>query len=59
LRQGDVTGLADAIRRLRADPALAAELSRNARRAFEEVYCDERALPRFDELLDGLTGSGA
>jgi colanic acid biosynthesis glycosyl transferase WcaI len=59
LRQGDVTGLVDAIRRLRADPALAAELSHNARRAFEEVYCDERTLPRFDELLDDLTGSGS
>lgn len=59
LRQGDVAGIADAIRRLRADPALAAELSRNARRAFEEVYCDERALPRFDALLESLSGSGS
>jgi colanic acid biosynthesis glycosyl transferase WcaI len=59
LRQGDVAGLADAIRRLRADPALAAELSRNARRAFEETYSDRSALPRFDALIDGLTGSGS
>lgn len=59
LRQGDVAGLADAIRRLRADPALCAELSRNARRAFEEGYCDERALPRFDALLESISGSGS
>lgn len=58
LRQGDVTGLADAIRRLRADPLLAAELSRNARRAFEETYSDRSALPRFDALLEDLAGSG-
>jgi colanic acid biosynthesis glycosyl transferase WcaI len=59
LRQGDVAALADAIRRLHADPALAAELSRKARRAFEEVYCDERALPRFDELIEELTAPGS
>jgi colanic acid biosynthesis glycosyl transferase WcaI len=59
LRQGDIAGLADAVRRLRSDPDLAAELSRNARRAFEETYSDRSALPRFDSLLDDLTGSGA
>jgi colanic acid biosynthesis glycosyl transferase WcaI len=59
LRQGDVAGLADAIRRLRTDRGLASEMSRNARRAFEEVYCDERGLLRFDELIDDLTGSGS
>jgi glycosyltransferase involved in cell wall biosynthesis len=58
LRQGDVSGLADAIRLLRDDPSLAAELSRNARRAFEETYSDRSALPRFDALLEGLTSSG-
>lgn len=58
LRQGDVSGLADAIRLLRADPSLAADLSRNARRAFEETYSDRSALPRFDALLEGLTSSG-
>jgi glycosyltransferase involved in cell wall biosynthesis len=58
LRQGDVAGLVDAIRRLRADPALAATLSTNARRAFEETYSDRSALPRFDALLEELAGSG-
>ena len=59
LRQGDVTGLVEAIRRLRSHPDLAAALSKNARRAFEETYSDRSALPRFDSLLEELTGSGA
>jgi len=59
LRQGDVTGLVEAIRRLRSHPELAAALSKNARRAFEETYSDRSALPRFDSLLEELTGSGA
>lgn len=56
LRQGDVAGLVAAIRRLRSDPALGAQLSRNARRAFLESHSDRSALPRFDALLDELTG---
>ncbi|MBA3737411.1 MAG: glycosyltransferase family 4 protein [Actinobacteria bacterium] len=59
LRQGDVAGLADAIRRLRSDPDLAEELSKNARRAFEETYSDRSALARFDSLLEELTGAGS
>ena len=58
LRQGDVAGLVDAIRRLRAHPDLATALSKNARRAFEESYSDRSALPRFDSLLDELAGAG-
>ena len=58
LRQGDVAGLVEAIRRLRSDPDLAGELSRNARRAFEETYSDRSGLARFDSLLDEL-GSGS
>jgi len=54
LRHGDVDGLADAVRRLRDDADLTAELSRNARRAFEDAYCDERTLPLFDELFEHL-----
>jgi colanic acid biosynthesis glycosyl transferase WcaI len=56
LRQGEVDGLVSAIRRLRDDPELAAELSRNARRAFEDAYSDQRTLPQFDALLDDLVG---
>jgi putative colanic acid biosynthesis glycosyltransferase WcaI len=55
LRQGDVAGIVDAVRRLCDDPDLAAELSRNARRAFEDSYCDRQTLPRFDSLLADLT----
>lgn len=54
LRQGDATGLAAAVRLLRDDPQLREEQSRNARKAFEEAYCDARTLPQFDALLDGL-----
>ena len=59
LRQGDVAGLVDAIRRLRSHPDLAAALSKNARRAFEEAHSDRSALPRFDALLEDLTAPGA
>jgi glycosyltransferase involved in cell wall biosynthesis len=55
LRHGDIDGLVRGIRRLRDDPAFAAELSRNARRAFDEDHSDDRALPRFDALLERLT----
>lgn len=51
VRQGDVDGLVEAIRQLRDDPALASEMSRNARKAFEEAYSDEQTLPQFDRLL--------
>ncbi len=54
LRHGDVDGLVDAISRLRDDDALHARLSANARRAFDEAYCDTVALPRFDEIIDHL-----
>jgi colanic acid biosynthesis glycosyl transferase WcaI len=57
LRQGDLDGLTDAMRRLRKDPGLAEEQSRNARRAFEAAYSDERTLPRFDLVLEAVTRS--
>jgi colanic acid biosynthesis glycosyl transferase WcaI len=57
LRQGDVDGLIDAIRRLRTDPELAATLSANARRAFEEAHSDVSALPRFDAVLGEVVRS--
>jgi colanic acid biosynthesis glycosyl transferase WcaI len=55
LRQGDAAGLVDAVRRLRDDPELREEQSRNARKAFEEAYSDARTLPQFDELFDRLS----
>lgn len=56
LRQGDADGLVDAIRSLRDDRPLAEKMSRNARAAFEDAYCDERTLPQFDALLDHQVG---
>ena len=57
LRQGDVDGLVNAVRRLRDDKELADEMSRNARRAFEDAYCDARTLPRWDALLGESPGT--
>lgn len=51
VRTDDPQGLADAVRRLRDDPAWRAELSANARKAFEEAYCDTATLPRWDAVL--------
>ena len=48
LREGDVDGLVDAVRGLRDDPKARAR----ARQAFEDRYCDEATLPRFDAILD-------
>jgi glycosyltransferase involved in cell wall biosynthesis len=56
LRQGDVDGLSDAIRRLRNDPALAADMSEKARLAFDDDHSDRRALPRFDAVIDEAIG---
>jgi hypothetical protein len=53
LRHGDVDGLVSAVRALRDDD-LRALLGERARKAFEDAYCDTRALPRFDQLLDAL-----
>ena len=54
IRHDDIDGLVDAIRRLRKDPELAGEISRNARLAFEAAHSDERALPRLDAILDDV-----
>lgn len=51
IRNGDAEGLAAAVRRLRDDHAWRAELSANARRAFDEAYCDAATLPRWDTVL--------
>jgi len=53
LRAGDAAGLAAAVARLRDAPSWRAELSANARRAFEEAYCDRVTLPAFDAVIDG------
>ncbi len=51
IRADDPQGLADAVRRLRDDPAWRAELGANARRAFDEAYCDTATLPLWDAIL--------
>ncbi len=48
LREGDVDGVASAIRDLRHDRSA----SQRARDAFEHAYSDAATLPQFDELLD-------
>ncbi len=58
LRHDDVDGLVAAIRRLHDDRAVAAEMARQARQAFEETFSDRSALPRFDAVLDGAAESG-
>jgi glycosyltransferase involved in cell wall biosynthesis len=59
VRQGDVDGIVEAVRRLRTDRSFADELSRNARRAFEEGYSDRQAMAGFDALFDELAPAGA
>ena len=49
LRAGDVAGVVQAVRDLRADR----DASARARAAFESAYCDDATLPLFDDLLDG------
>jgi len=51
LRPGDGPGVAAAVRSLRAAPGLAAQMGRNARAAFEGVYCDEKAVPLLADAL--------
>lgn len=48
LRHGDIEGLITAVRGLRGD----AGARERSRRAFEERYCDEATLPRWDAILD-------
>lgn len=49
LREGDLPGVVAAVRGLRAD----IDAPRRARRAFEEAFSDDAALPAFDRVLDG------
>jgi glycosyltransferase involved in cell wall biosynthesis len=53
VRSGDVDGLVDAVCRLRDDHDWTAQLSKQARLAFESAYADTVALPRFDAVIDG------
>jgi colanic acid biosynthesis glycosyl transferase WcaI len=51
---GDVEGMVAFIRGMMRDQEELAGLRQRARQAFEGAYSDARALPEFDQLLDGL-----
>jgi glycosyltransferase involved in cell wall biosynthesis len=54
LRHGDVDGLCAFVRRLMNDAGPRDPLSRAAREAFDQAYCDVRTLPQFDAFLLAL-----
>ncbi|TVQ60382.1 MAG: glycosyltransferase WbuB [Phycisphaerales bacterium] len=54
VREGDAAGVTRFVREAMADPARFEALRAEARRAFDEAYCDERTLPRFDGVLASL-----
>ena len=54
LRQGQALEIASFLRALMQNPVQLATLGKNARRAFEQAYCDTRVLPKFDRLLENL-----
>lgn len=52
VRQDDVDGLVESIRRWVTEPAARADAAERARKAFLDSYCDDAALPAWDRLLD-------
>lgn len=56
VRPGDATKLADTIRELANDPDALMRLRRQARRAFETMYCDRQTLPKFDAVIEQMGG---
>jgi glycosyltransferase involved in cell wall biosynthesis len=58
LRHGDVQGLIDSILKYASDPAKVSQVSSRARSAFEARYSAEDSLSKYDDLLEGLVGSG-
>ena len=54
LRHGDVEGVVRFINDLRTHPEKLQTLRINARRAFDEAFCDTQTLPMFDRVLDQL-----
>ena len=51
---GDAAGLVRLVRRCIADRGWHSAMKRRARLAFEEAYCDETALPKFDAVIDAV-----
>lgn len=54
LRHGDVEGVVRFINELRTQPERLQALRSNARRAFDDAFCDTQTLPQFDRILDQL-----
>lgn len=51
LREEDVDGVVDFVRKLRSDPSVAAAYRERARQAFDQAYCDLRTLDSFDQVV--------
>jgi len=54
LRHGDVEGVVRFINELRTQPERLQVMRSNARRAFDDAFCDTQTLPQFDRILDQL-----
>jgi glycosyltransferase involved in cell wall biosynthesis len=54
LRHGDVEGVVRFINELRTQPDRLQAMRSNARRAFDDAFCDTQTLPQFDRILDQL-----
>lgn len=54
LRHGDVEGVVRFINELRTKPERLQAMRSNARRAFDNAFCDTQTLPQFDRVLDQL-----
>lgn len=59
VRPGDADAAAQFLRSLMRDRDLHARFRGRAREAFEQAYCDERTLPRFDALFERLCSTNA
>ncbi len=54
LRHGDVEGVVHFINELRTQPERLQAMRSNARRAFDDAFCDTQTLPQFDRILDQM-----
>jgi len=54
LRHGDVDGVVHFIDELRTQPEQLQVMRSNARRAFDDAFCDTQTLPQFDQILNQL-----
>lgn len=58
VRPGDVEAAVKFLRGLMHDRTKQGELRRSARKAFEEAYCDQQSLPRFDAVFARICDTG-